>query len=1277
MKKVVLVALCFLFGVVALTAQTPTAVTVKWQAPATYKVADDFSYSYLTFEGAGTSAQYIKIPVAAHSLPLTGPYNDFDVTITDVTTAPLTPAELKAISPVPANLPDRATATKNILYLKGRPTATFNFPAILKVNGSYVKVLSYQYAITPIVNAAKNAKSTTSFATNSVLASGNWYRIAVTADGIYKLDYNFLNQLGMNVGSINPNNIRIYGNGGGQLPAANATPRIDDLGEIAIEVSGGGDNQFNQGDYILFYGQGQVRWNYSNGQQRFIHTTNNYSDTTYYFITADLGPGKRIGNQASADAAETYTTSIFNERLLHEIDKVNVIRSGQLWFGETFDVIDNYSFSFSIPNRVADSLVNYYSYLGTDSKSGPCSFAIKNGGTSLINGSIPGNVPGGYDEANGAVFKTNFNPGNNSFTINIDKTTNGVKGFLDYIEINAYRNLVMTGGQMGFRSAKGTGAGQVTKYILSNANGARVWDVTDHQNVANQQLNGTSTVDFKLPTDNLREFIAFNGSSYLTPVANGRINNQNLHGTAQVDMIIVAHPLFLSQANRLADFHRTNDNLTVLVTTPQEVYNEFSSGSCDIIAIRSLARMFYKRATSAADQPKYLLLFGDGSYDNKNRIADNGNFIPTYQTEESFNVISSQTSDDYMAVLDDAEGNFAASEAVDIGLGRIPCKSAAEAQAVVDKIMDYEVVNDISLRDWRNMITFIADDEDGGTHMTQADQLAQYIDANYKPFNLEKIFTDSYIQQSTAGGQRYPDAKDAINKRVDRGGLIVNYTGHGGEAGWTSEKILEISDIGNWNNRYALPTFVTATCEFSKFDDPGRTTAGELVLLNPISGGISLFTTTRVVYSGPNFTLNKKFYELFLQKIALGERPAMGDLYQLTKYAMATASIFGDSNSRNFTLLGDPAVRIKYPVNNVVTTMVNSQPIGGPEDADTIRALQLVTIKGEIRNRVTGQKMTSYNGVLYPTIFDKPVQQQTLANDAGSAVIPFSNQRNIIYKGKASIVNGEWSFTFPVPKDIAYQYGLGKISYYAENDVRDDDAHGYQRLIIGGTDTTGFCDNVGPNIRLYMNNTNFANGGNTDTNPTLLVYLADTNGINTVGTGIGHDITAVIDNQNSDPYLLNDYYEADLNSYTNGTVRYPFTNLPVGPHSIRVKAWDICGNSNETTLDFVVANDADLALDHVLNYPNPFTTNTCFMFEHNRPNQVLDVQVQVFTVSGKIVKTINTSINDSGYRTSCIGWDGLDDYGDKIGRGVYIYRVKITDEQGKKADKYEKLVILN
>jgi hypothetical protein len=568
--------------------------------------------------------------------------------------------------------------------------------------------------------------------------------------------------------------------------------------------------------------------------------------------------------------------------------------------------------------------------------------------------------------------------------------------------------------------------------------------------------------------------------------------------------------------------------------------------------------------------------------------------------------------------------------------------------------------------DWRNRITFVADDEDGNTHVNQADQLAVLMDTTYRNFNINKIYFDAYVQQSTPGGQRYPEVTRDINNDVNRGALIMNYTGHGGEVGWAHERVLGLSDIASWTNTDNLVAFVTATCEFSRHDDPGRVSAGELTLLKPDGGAIALFTTTRLVYSAPNFTLNRNFYLNLLTDQPWGE-PTMGDVIRMTKVASG-----GSVNNRNFVLLGDPAQRLSYPLENVMTATING--ISVQQQMDTINALQVVTVTGRMMDR-NGQPMPNFNGILYPTVFDKASTVTTLGNDPASQPRPFLLRSNILYKGKASIVNGEFTFQFMVPKDIAYSYGFGRISYYAEGEGVNAAGH-FQDFVVGGSYAGATADDRGPGIKVFMNDESFVFGSTTDENPIMIAVLTDSSGINTVGSGIGHDITAIHNGNTSATIVLNDYYEADLDSYKSGRVAYPFRSLPEGTHNVRFKAWDVHNNSSEVYVEFIVAQSAVLALDHVLNYPNPFTTRTQFMFEHNQACNSLDVMVQVFTITGKIVKTIHETVLTNGFRGDPIYWDGLDDHGQQLGRGVYIYNLQITTPDGQKAEKMEKLVVL-
>jgi hypothetical protein len=747
-------------------------------------------------------------------------------------------------------------------------------------------------------------------------------------------------------------------------------------------------------------------------------------------------------------------------------------------------------------------------------------------------------------------------------------------------------------------------------------------------------------------------------------------------------MIIITAPEFLQASNDLAAFHQT-EGLSVHVVTTTQIFNEFSSGMRDATAIKSFLRMFYKRAgTNPNLIPKYCLLMGDGSYDNRNILSHNKNFIPTYESIETLSKTASYTSDDYFAILSD-NGGMNNSDLLDVAIGRLPVKTLKEANEMVDKIIHYSRVgatmpaqencnnssSNTILSDWRNMTIKISDDGDNNHYFNDIENMYNKSRALYPEMNISKIHADAYVETSTAGGERNLNAEKEFKQQVQKGALLVNYIGHGGEVGLGHERYLTVPTILGWTNLNSMPIFMTATCEFARFDDHDRTSAGEYVVLNPNGGGIGLFTTTRLVYSTSNAALNSYFYDTVFDKVN-NEAPRLGDIYVGTKNKYGLYS--GDINYRKFALLGDPAVRLALPKHTIVTDSINGKSMS--MTLDTINALSKVVIKGHIENSF-GQKIEDFNGTITSKFYDKIANLKTLANSSDSYEANFSVWKNLIYKGKASVKNGDFVFSFIVPKDISFQFGNGRISYYAENG--EEDANGYtEQPIIGGVNKNAAEDNEPPSISLYMNNDKFVSGGITDENPSLYAEVFDENGINTVGNGIGHNIEAVIDKNTTNTIVLNDFYESDLDTYKSGKINYPFEKLEAGNHTLSLKVWDVYNNSQDEMIEFVVALNEELALDHVLNYPNPFTTRTEFSFEHNQVCDYLDVQIQVFTISGKLVKTINKRAHTDGYRINGIIWNGTDDYGDSIGRGVYVYKVKVVNEQGDKIEKFEKLVVL-
>ena len=1246
---------------------------LKWAPVENIKTSEKDSFGLISFTGSTVlSGESGKLPVFFKRFPLRDGLKDPEVTIADVKFAPFSPEEINAIKDTGV-IGQEIRISKAIEVDRRMQFLTVSFLPIRKnpSTGMLEKIISFELHVNfstdtePVVS-----KSTGTYKENSVLANGTWYKLQVNSTGIYKLSYADLQKMGINAGSVDPRSIRIYGNGGGMLPEANAAPRIDDLRENAIFVSGEADGQFNDGDYILFYGESPDMWKFQTKDQLFHHTKNVYSDFNYYFLTYDNGPGKRIGSQPSDPQSATDFIDRFNDYAFYEKDDINLIKSGRQWYDkDIFDITTSRQYSFSFPNLDDSSPAILGADIAARSTSGATSFTISAGSQQVM--TVPVSATSGewlsvYGRT--GTKSDTLNPSGNSIEVKLvfNKYGHEATGYLNYLELNVMRHLSMSGPQMAFRSVLATKKDKVYEFRLaSNGQQLTIWDVTSPSEIKNAIPAQTgSEYAFRLASDTLiHEFIAFDGSSFYSVNSTVKIENQDLHGAGSFDYVIITHPNFITQAEKLAQFHRSHDHYTVLVTTPEVVYNEFSSGAQDITAIRDFMKMMYDK-TGSAITPKYLLLFGDASYDYKDRVQNNTNFVPSYESPESMDPVDSYVTDDYYVLLNQDEGQDA-SGTLDMGVGRFVVRTVAEAEGAVAKIEHYCENSDTVKNDWRNVISFVAEDWDNNLHLNQTEELTSIIDQNYKDYNVDKIYLDAYQAISTPGGLRNPDVNDAINKRMAKGALIMNYTGHGGELGWAHERVLEIPDIKSWTNFDNMPAFMTATCEFSRIDDPSFVSAGEWVFLNPLGGGIALFTTTRATFAGSNRTLSINFYNNVFNKIN-GQYPKMGDLILEAKNATG-----GSANSRKFILLGDPALQLAYPEESIATTSINNNIVS--VIPDTLRALAEVTISGEIRNDA-GNIMTGFNGTLFPTVFDKSSDVSTLSN-TGGAITQFKIRKNIIYKGKVDISEGKFTFTFIVPKDIAYKYGIGKISYYARSNGLD--ASGSEtNLIVGGYNNSAKTDDQGPEIKLYMNNTDFVYGGITDQNPNLFAVIVDTSGVNTVGNGIGHDLTAILDENSQEAKILNDYYVSDMNTFKSGLVVYPYTNLSDGPHTISFKAWDVYNNSSDATIEFVVASSADFALQHLMNFPNPFKDHTTFSFEYNQTSSNLEAEIKVYSLNGNLVKTIREQIYTDGYRSQQIEWDGTMDNGQKIASGMYVYALRLKLLNGPDVYQSSKMVVL-
>ncbi len=1135
----------------------------------------------------------------------------------------------------------------------------------------------YIACLIPLIAMFFVGKTQRVYKPNSVLNSGSWYKISVKNPGIYKIDIAFLNSLGINATNLASSSIRIYGNGGLMLPEANSVSRADDLQENSIMVVDGGDGVLNGNDYILFYASGPDQWLKDSANLRFTHKKNLYNDVSYYFLSIG-GTGKRIST-AISNLIPNLTITDFSERYFHELDTVNFLASGKEWYGEEFTNAPGKTltrnFTVNIPNVQNNSSLTLISNLIARSVGANSGFNIsinnQSAGTQSIS-SVSGAqldlfAQQNSDEVTGIASQSNTNIAYNYLPGSFNS-----QGWLDWFELFSRRNLSLTGvDQMLFRDWLSVG-NNTGEFVVSNATAnTQVWDITDQLNPVQMQGNfANNEFRFVNNCSQLREYIAFNQNNFLVPVPVGKIVNQNLHNASPEDYIIVTHPSLLIQAQRLAQFHQQRDGLRTLVVTTDQIYNEFGSGSPDPTAIRDFVKMYYdKFGNSPANNLKYLLLFGDGSYDYKNRLSNNTNLVPAYESSSSLDPLATYTSDDFYGFLEDNEDINSASVVnnLDIGIGRIPARNIGEAKNFVDKVQAY--FDPQSLGPWRNDLTFVADDEDNNLHLQDAEAITTTVGAIAPVFNLEKIYLDAYQQIIGAGSSSSPQANAADNNQIYNGTLIWNYNGHGGPIRLADESIIDQEIINSWNNPYHLPLFITATCDFAPYDNPAINSIGANILVRPKTGGIALMTTTRVVYAYSNRIMNNNYMQIAMQPDVNGKYKSLGDAVKAAKNLTYQTS--GDvANNRKFTLLGDPAMTLAFPTLKVRATKINGISVTQP---DTLNATEKVMIEGEMDD-VQGNLLSNFNGIVYPTVFDKPKVVNTLANDPTSQVTAFSTQTNVLFKGKASVTNGKFSFNFKMPKDINYQYGNGKLSLYSENGISD--ANGlFTGFIVGGNGNNIGNDNQGPVIKAWLNDEKFVNGGLTNQTPVLLINLSDSSGINTSGTGIGHDITATLDNDNQKYFILNNFYQSVLNSYQQGVINFQLPLLDPGTHTLKIKAWDVLNNSSEYELDFTVATNEKLVISHVLNYPNPFTTRTNFWFEHNKPGVELQVGIQIFTVTGRVIKVINQAINTTGNRSSEVEWDGRDEYGNKVGRGVYLYKLSVTAPGFGKVQKIEKLVI--
>lgn len=1244
-------------------------IRLQWNGLVEEHVASD-TLLYITLE----SAEYDGVmPVFCQSFPIYDDAVKVDVRLLDVKAALLSDEEMQ----VARGFSYGADFEANAVPLRSRDEALLSVRIVpFRQNGNYYEKLvsaDLSVTLTPDFNAQR---SNPKYANRSAMASGEWYKIGLSETGVYKLTASDLSELGINVSSIDPRQIRIYHNGGGVLPEKNAIARPDDLVEVPIYVAGESDGRFDNNDYILFYGRGPVCWSLESDRMAYSHVQNPYDDYAYAFVVLGLGQGKRISEAAAPSGNADEIVNQFLDHQVYENDQYNLNRTGRTYYGDKMDFTSTKNIDFSFPNVVISNTcwvktalagrnfqaANFEVWVDDVKKA---TYSIKTTTSSTQD-------PYGYDVGDWVSARTSNETVHITLKHNSMGSTSASEGYVDYVLVNAWRHLTFTGGQMLFRNPEASLDNKIYEYRLAGASQqTQVWNVTDPRNpsIMKGQLSG-STFSFKVMGDRENEFIAHNGSSYLTAKAIEKVDNQNLHGVRDMDFIILTYADFMSQAERVKAIHnRIDPELNIFITTPELIYNEFSCGAKDVTAIRDFCRMLY-HDSNPGHRVKYLLLLGDCSYDYKNRdgIVD---FVPSYETVASLDMTETYVSDDYFGFMDENEGDIGHSLA-DIGIGRFPVQTLEQATQMVDKIERYLVKDETTMQPWRNTVSFFTDDE--SQFVTSAETLSAMLkNVGGEGVVVDKIYLDAYPQVSAPGGEIAPEVNAAINSRMEKGTLVLHYVGHGGEVQLAEEKILQRKDVDSWRNAPMYPLMITGTCEFSRYDDHNRTSLGEYAFLNQYGGMIAMFTTSRVTYGNHNEAFAKGIYNN-LFRIYGQEHYRLGDVYRMAK-------TLGNNVEKRYVFFGDPALRLAYPKWKVETLSINGQYPGYALDSipindttwqtyplylDTISALQPVEIEGVVKD-LNGQVASNFNGVVSVIVYDKEVE--LTANEKN-----YKLRNSLIFNGKTKAENGRFKIDFIVPRDISYRFGQGLINYYA-TDYEVEANGNCDAFIIGGFYDEASDDDEAPEVRLFIDDTLFVDGGLTGQSPTLLAFVEDESGINTTGAGIGHDISATLTGPSKKNYILNDYFVAELDQPGKGTITYKLQDLADGDYILTLKVWDIYNNSSTATINFTVVNNGGMVIENAFNAPNPVTDETHFVFDHNQVGNNMKVDIYIYDIMGRWVTTLSETVSGTSTRIAPIRWNGRGSCGDSLRNGVYIYRIVATNDNGETATLVSKLVL--
>lgn len=849
--------------------------------------------------------------------------------------------------------------------------------------------------------------------------------------------------------------------------------------------------------------------------------------------------------------------------------------------------------------------------------------------------------------------------------VRIGITSNAAASADIYINGQTFGNAVITWdriinyydhGKEVFVEGAATGLGETNTVIITNRG------------------NATVRLDYiAMAFDTPRPAPNFSENTFPTPDFVGSISNQNLHADKPCDMVIIipTSQKLLTQAQRLAQWHADHDGMSVRIVTADKLFNEFSSGTPDANAYRKYLKMLYDRAQTEEEIPRHLLLFGDCAWDNRMNIDEwkgknPDDYLLCFESENSFNAIYCYADEGWFTLLDDGEGDDPRKkDKADMSVGRIPAATETDAKTAVDKALAY--MSNEHTGAWQNELLFMGDDGNNNLHMNDADKNARLVENTHPEFVVKRVMWDAYPRVNSAGVKTYPGATEAIKRQQQTGALIMNYSGHGIWDTLSDEYVLRLPDFAAFKGVH-LPLWITASCDIMPFDG-AKPNIGETALFNPDGGAVAFYGTTRTVYVDRNRAINQAFLKQVL-KTENGKAMTLGEAQRLAKNELIATNTDSTVNKLQYALLGDPAMALRLPTSRVIIDSVNDMPVDNTTNISLSPGTK-ITIKGHVENPQLS------TGVVSILVRDVEQNITCLKNDPElTEAFTFFDRPTTLYQGSDSIRNGQFTCVFALPKEMSYQPGNGSMNFFAQNNDGSITANGvFKRFtFMGEQQGTEATDSIGPKVFCYLNTPEFSNGGKVGSRPFFAANISDSSGINASGSGVGHQLELIIDNNPDLTFNLNNHFSYNFGSYTEGSIGFQLPELTTGKHQLMFRAWDLMNNSTTSYLQFEVQHGLAPQLFSVGTTTNPASTSTTFLVNHDLMETDMELKIEVFDLVRRRV-WVHTATQFASQSTATVNWNLTDISGNRLPPGLYIYRVSIASNGSKYVSKAQKLII--